>query len=875
EETFWWNHLEENTFPSHSMIHAENETDTQLSGGNSRINSSQDSTAWWKNLDSSNKATTSTRRSAAIVKNNILQTSTSESEKELISRKRKIHLKANSKKSINNAFENALNDTEVTVPLKFRMKQVDHESHSDSDSKSSQEKSQENEEDSNLNSTEKIFKSKSSTFRPRRGGSMEDQNAFQDILTKDVLSSSTVEKTIVFEKESSKRSMDQNINVSKDHIDDHRKPIEVPQTKPLENIETDDSLTLHVEEEVPETNADSNQSSNGSIVVHRQRLKLKSRFKQKARKSIEKNAFADALADSNSNLMLTSNSNKENNNDKSSMSRSSLSPLKRLVNLKTAKVNINVMPESSPVRKSPRLSLNISKEQQSNLSVQAKNNTKTSSSSSSSDSDESHGPKRSIFFKSKSKILGKFRKRSTNPFEEISNISDRRSNVSIKSNRASFKRESAIRINQERGYLAIEKDSQSVKDKTMNEENSLQLSKSSSSKKDDLTHNSSRNQSETLKSMNKTIEVSKRSMNLIADSEVDNNVETSETSKDGPLHIITTEEIHSKDNTNTGTQKSTSLSTEMEMTDGEDAESAKQTNEQNSLTKPGTSKTVNQQSVQSPSRTNIKNNREIAHRQKSLDKSQNHDSIPTKSSSKDISSNKQTPSKSVRKIHDFFKVKETAMEQLSGRAQKSLVLNEKMKNLKIELEKIKSRKTIAMKMNPTDEKQSAVKPKRVKLITPKRDTKKKLKNSTTVVDKAFLVNGKVYRPPRLPRPKHWVTDRLYKFLWKRMEPKYKLSTRVKSEKFVQELVKIVATIERCKNYEDYKTELEAVMKEMARLEIIVNRMDFYHFCQDFLPYEFRVKAIPMLLPGNKINIPYNPENVYIPLLDTNEQSLEI
>ncbi|XP_018402115.1 PREDICTED: rho GTPase-activating protein gacU-like [Cyphomyrmex costatus] len=1439
EQTFWWNDLEENTFSPHSMIRTENETAMQLSS-NSRVDSTQNSTTWWKNLESPNKATASTRRSAAVVKNNILQSSTSESEKEFISRKKKINLKANSRKSINNAFANALNDTEVIVPLKLRMKQVDYELHSDSDSKSSQEKLQENKEDSNLNSIEKIFKSKRSIFRPRRGGGIEDQNAFQDILTKDVLNSSTVEKSIVFEKESSKRSMDRNINVSKDHIDDHRKSIGAPQTKPLENIETD-SLTLNVEKAVPETNADSSQSS----VIHRQYLKPKSRFMQKARKSIEKNAFADALADSNSNS-FTSNPNKENNIDKSSMSRSLLSPLKRSVNLKTAKANIDIMPESSPVRKSPRLSSSISKEQQSNLSMQAKNNTETNFSSSSLDSDESHGPKRSIFFKPKSKMLEKFRKRSTNPFEEIvklGNISDRRSNVSIKSNRASFKRETTTTINRESESLAIEEDSQSVKNKTMSGENSFetafdilsnveksrfeesnilsedenellennvlknasksisrknitaklseekipnrksisektlkghehadaispvdklntnemtviqdvsdnsniyidvehdsstsisnsnegtrlilletsklanievhedinnsynninkehdsdmlkqlsksspskkdrltnnslrnrsetamnievhevngnlhdastennssmleqsklipskavrltrnslrtlseiskpanievhkainnsrndtnkdrdsnmlkstrarlsklsrneeprltrnslrnrsetpvniavhkindnlhetsrehdsstlgqsftltsskarrltrnssrtlletskptnvevhednnsynninkehdldmlkqlsksspskkdrlthnslrnrsetamnvevhevndnlhdastennssmleqskltpskavrltrnslrtlskipkpanievheainnsrnntnkdrdsnmlkstrarlsklsrneaplltrnslrnrsetpvnigvhkindnlhetsrehdsstlgqsltpskagrltrnssrtlletskpanvevhedinnsynninkehdsdmlkQLSKSSPTKKDRLTHNGSRNQSETLKSMNKTIEVYERSMNLIPNNEEDNNVETLKTSKSGPLHIITREEIHSKDNTNTGTQKSTSLSTEMEMTDGEDAESAKQTIQQNSLTKPGTSKTVNWQSVQSSSRTNIMNNREIAHRQKSLDKSQN-DSIPTKSSSKDISSNKQSSSKSVRKIDDFFKVKETAMEQ-SKRAQKLQVSgNEKMKNLKMELEEIKSRRMAAMKMNPTGEKKSAIKPKRVKLIMPKRDTKKKkLENSATVVDKAFLVNGKVYKPPRLPRPKHWVTNRLYKFLWKRMESKYKLSTRVKSEKFMQKLVETVATVERCKNYEDYDTELEALMKEMARLKIINNRMDFYHFCQDFLPYDFRIKAIPMLLPGNKINIPYNPENVYIPLLDTNEQSLEI
>ncbi|KYM96609.1 hypothetical protein ALC62_12736 [Cyphomyrmex costatus] len=994
EQTFWWNDLEENTFSPHSMIRTENETAMQLSS-NSRVDSTQNSTTWWKNLESPNKATASTRRSAAVVKNNILQSSTSESEKEFISRKKKINLKANSRKSINNAFANALNDTEVIVPLKLRMKQVDYELHSDSDSKSSQEKLQENKEDSNLNSIEKIFKSKRSIFRPRRGGGIEDQNAFQDILTKDVLNSSTVEKSIVFEKESSKRSMDRNINVSKDHIDDHRKSIGAPQTKPLENIETD-SLTLNVEKAVPETNADSSQSS----VIHRQYLKPKSRFMQKARKSIEKNAFADALADSNSNSLrnrsetamnievhevngnlhdastennssmleqsklipskavrLTRNSlrtlseiskpanievhkainnsrndtNKDRDSNMLKSTRARLSKLSRNeeprltrnslrnrsetpVNIAVHKINDNLHETSREhdsstlgqsftltsskarrlTRNSSRTLLETSKP--TNVEVHEDNNSynninkehdldmlKQLSKSSPSKKDRlTHNS-----------LRNSLRNRSETPVNiGVHKINDNLHETSREHDSSTLgqsltpSKAGRLTRNSSRTLLETSKPANvEVHEDINNSYNNInkehdsdmlkQLSKSSPTKKDRLTHNGSRNQSETLKSMNKTIEVYERSMNLIPNNEEDNNVETLKTSKSGPLHIITREEIHSKDNTNTGTQKSTSLSTEMEMTDGEDAESAKQTIQQNSLTKPGTSKTVNWQSVQSSSRTNIMNNREIAHRQKSLDKSQN-DSIPTKSSSKDISSNKQSSSKSVRKIDDFFKVKETAMEQ-SKRAQKLQVSgNEKMKNLKMELEEIKSRRMAAMKMNPTGEKKSAIKPKRVKLIMPKRDTKKKkLENSATVVDKAFLVNGKVYKPPRLPRPKHWVTNRLYKFLWKRMESKYKLSTRVKSEKFMQKLVETVATVERCKNYEDYDTELEALMKEMARLKIINNRMDFYHFCQDFLPYDFRIKAIPMLLPGNKINIPYNPENVYIPLLDTNEQSLEI
>ncbi|KYN32487.1 hypothetical protein ALC56_13345 [Trachymyrmex septentrionalis] len=1160
EQTFWWNNLEENTFPPHSMIYSENETPKMLNA-NSRIDSSQgsDPTEWWKNLDSDSESIASrrSRRSAAIVKSRILQTSTdtSESEKELNLRKKKVHLKASNRKSINNVFASVLNDTETTTPL-----------HIDSDSESLQGRSQENEEDNNSSSTSKILKSKPSIFKTRRGGDgMKDQNAFQDVLTENnVLNASTAKTSVAFEKKSSQRSMHRNINTSKDHIDDQRKSI-----RALEDIETG-SLLPNVEKAVSENNVEI-ESSDESIVIHRQRLKFKSRFMQQARKNIEKNAFADVLVDDFSNAnSSTSNSNKEENIHRSLMSRSSL---------KKSNANSN-MPKSSPIRKSPRLSLNISKKQQLDVSVEDKDNIESSLSSSSLDNDESRGIKRSVFLKPKLRILKHIRKHSTNPFEEIlkqDNISDR-SNVSLEDNRASSERETTTSINQKRE--ATQKNPQSEKSSATNEENSYEislelssnveksrskesnilledentllennglnnasksvsrksvidnsseekisnlkfikektlkesvhanatsgdrlstnklviqdasddshtgiyverdvstaesssdkefgltrnslrirsetpvnievheandnlhndvnrehdsstlkrsskitpskealrltrnslrnrsetskptnievhedinnsrndansehdsnilkrLSKSNPSKEGHLTRNSSRNQSEILKSMNKNTEVSKRSMNFISNNDEDYNINVdSESTTDSTVYLITradvepevntniriqkstslsTEkeitddenaepatqtiqrnssstksatnnkvnqskipkptsknieaskrstnfadieednninadsetsdsishvtraDIHSKDNTNKGIQKSTILSTEKEIIGDENAEPTIQTIQRNSLTEPGTSKTINRQSIQNSNRTSIKD-REIAHRQKSLGKSQNYRNTPTKSSSKDISSNKQSSSKTVKKIDDFFiKVKETSTKQLSERAQKSQVFdNEKMKKIKMELEKLKSREMATMKRNSIDKKASAVQKERVKFDIPKQNTKKKkpLMNSTKVVDKAFLVYGKVYRAPRLPRPKHWATDRLYKFLWKRLEPKYKLATRVRSEKFVQELATIVTIIERRKNYENYKTELKALMKEMARLKLINTRMDFYHFCQDYLPYEFRVKVIPMSLPGNERNIPFNSKNLHTPLLDT-------
>lgn len=135
------------------------------------------------------------------------------------------------------------------------------------------------------------------------------------------------------------------------------------------------------------------------------------------------------------------------------------------------------------------------------------------------------------------------------------------------------------------------------------------------------------------------------------------------------------------------------------------------------------------------------------------------------------------------------------------------------------------------------------------------------------INEAYIVNGQVYKRPKLPRPKYWATDRLYHFLWKIMEPKSKLLTRVHSEKFMEELSDIVSSIVKSKKYEDYVTILNKLMKKMAKLGIIRTRNDFYNFCYDFLPYDFRVKVVPMLLPGKGRNIPYDPETLHKSLLE--------
>ncbi|XP_012284996.1 nucleoprotein TPR [Orussus abietinus] len=193
---------------------------------------------------------------------------------------------------------------------------------------------------------------------------------------------------------------------------------------------------------------------------------------------------------------------------------------------------------------------------------------------------------------------------------------------------------------------------------------------------------------------------------------------------------------------------------------------------------------------------------------------------------------------------------------------------EKMKVITAKVEEIKKKALEDLNRNRM-EAHEAVK-KLAKLVKPKKkepSLKPKASDPLKLVDKAYIVDGKLYKRPKLPRPKPWVTDRLYKFLWKRMEPRYKLETRIKSERFIVNLSEVVSLTIRRKLYRNYASEIDALMKYMARLGIIETRNDFYHFCYEFLPYDFRVKATPMLLPGNVESIPYNPALLHKPILE--------
>ena len=213
-------------------------------------------------------------------------------------------------------------------------------------------------------------------------------------------------------------------------------------------------------------------------------------------------------------------------------------------------------------------------------------------------------------------------------------------------------------------------------------------------------------------------------------------------------------------------------------------------------------------------------------------------------------------------IYDYFKRKDAAKTEGASQSQR-IPFAEAARDKKIMADvKKQVEALIAPIKQELFKKPKEPEPPKNKLFGGKGTLKKK---NSKPINPAYLVNGVVYKPPKLPRPKHWATDRLYKFIWKKIEPKYKGNTRVRSEKFVLRLSQVFDKVMKV-SYKNYVKELDSLMEEMAKLGLIVNRKDFNDFCIEFLPYDFRVKATPILLPGNKMSIPYDPKKFYAPIL---------
>lgn len=65
---------------------------------------------------------------------------------------------------------------------------------------------------------------------------------------------------------------------------------------------------------------------------------------------------------------------------------------------------------------------------------------------------------------------------------------------------------------------------------------------------------------------------------------------------------------------------------------------------------------------------------------------------------------------------------------------------------------------------------------------------------------------------------------------------------------------------RRKKYENYESILEEIKRELYELGIIKCLMEYFLFIEDYLPFEYRVKAIPCLRShGKRTGPPLAPD----------------
>ncbi|XP_020286915.1 rhoGEF domain-containing protein gxcJ-like isoform X2 [Pseudomyrmex gracilis] len=918
EKTFWWKHLGENTILPHSSTYNQgNETSAQLSF-NSNASSTHDKSNWWKYLESDeqNISTLKHNYSAGLIKSHVMEVSTSESEKEPDVKRRKLPLRAANRKSDSNAFLNALNDNTTTVLLK----QNNNISNKASDGDGSQRKSNENDSLSSNLETEDIVKLRPNIFKKKRKDeeitnknvfqdmlnqdisdhntgkqsitnknvfqdmlnpdisdhntgkqSITNKNVFQDMLNQDISDHNTGKQSIELVKESKSHLINRNINTNNDHTNEQTKT-DLIEALQLRRKSIDSSNLSTQSTQNTKTNKTQN-TDESDFEMNNESVKHKPRFMQRTRRSLTSNAFKDVLSEDTN----TSVSEEIPSQD---------------IDTRDAKV--------LPVTRSLN---NSSKRSVSRSNTEIEKNTSFNKSSRRASLPKSTSSQKSDTSNVKSRPVAKFQSLVTsNTFAAESEV-DIDKNMSISGNA----RSTSIINNSNRSIdtsndTELEPKSQSpvssLRKFASRSKSKIDVDKDISSSKNVMDPSSSKdNPSQNIfDTSGATFSSTKRSPKLgqRSKSKIDINKNTSlfslrsSSSRKTNEQLVDTSEEENQNNYSLQIERSsrseanipekileTADSLEIEKNNHEDVFTAQEENRMNK------SKTVTRSTssiVSYLNKDDLQENRETSRREKNLKENdiQNYNApIKRKSLNKNITAFNISKMKTPRTIDTFFKQSSsTADKQLSSSKQMvSEDFNEKMERIKAKLEGIKNREIIVMKKTARNDKKesaSSAKNAKPKGIAFKRDIKKMPTKIEKPIDKAFLVNGKVYRAPRLPRPKHWATDNLYRFLWKRMEPKYNLTTRVKSEKFMQELAKTVSFIERRKKYENYKNELEALMKEMARLSIICSRNDFYDFCIQFLPYEFRIKVVPMLLPGNKKNIPYDPEMLHTPLLSNEE-----
>ncbi|XP_029167708.1 uncharacterized protein DDB_G0287625-like [Nylanderia fulva] len=904
EQTHWWNNLDENMSSRRSSLFINNKNDLTP---NSQLHSDDNISEWWKHLGSSDESSLTKSRknlSAVLKKTHLIETTDSESETNLL--KRKVLLRGRNRKSDSNAFSNALNDTENILTKGDSLKKISRRTLISDDQSSYSTKSGQDLnaviKKSHLEITDSGSEKESNLLKKkvllRRRSRKSDSNAFsnvlndtENILTKDDSLKKISRRTLIsddqssystksgqdlnavikkshleitdsgsekesnllkkkvllrgrsrrsnsntfsnalndnediemrndsLEKISGRKTLEktsltlsmQNINANKDHnYDDQRKEKQLSQTLSLENNEAGPSnlsSSRVMFENIAASDINKIVENDGSDIEinNHKRFKFKSYLMQRAQRSAGNNNFEDILIENRDiNLSL------EHNQDKEIATSHPKSPL-----------------ISNSFSNSPRKSINRSKQKIDSRDKSGSLKSPIRRSSRSLNLSEYNQEKEIAISDPKSPFL-------TNSLSSPSRKSVNRSKQKIDSRDKSGSLKSPIRRSSRSLNLS---EYNQEKEIAISDPKSPFLTNSLSSPSRKSVNRSkqkidSRDKSGSLKS---PIRRSSRSLNL---SEYNQEKEIAISDPKSPF-LTNSLSSPSRKSVNRSKQKIDSRDKSASL-----KSLIRRSPRSLNLSEHNQDKGIDISDPKSPLISNSFSNsprKSINRSKQKIDFTYESTSLksPIRKSSKSLRTDEPSTS-NVRTFQSIFAEKYEEIQAEVARDMAAMKMEEKKKAaLKVENKK--------------------------RLALSKKQPRKEVK-PVKVVNKAYLVNGKVWKPPPLPRPKPWATNHLYNFLWKKMESKYQLSTRVRSEKLMVQLSKIVSYIQRCKKYENYKCELEALMMEMARLNIINTRREFHHFCQEFMPYEFRIKVIPMLLPGNLRNIPFEPEKLDIPLL---------
>lgn len=119
------------------------------------------------------------------------------------------------------------------------------------------------------------------------------------------------------------------------------------------------------------------------------------------------------------------------------------------------------------------------------------------------------------------------------------------------------------------------------------------------------------------------------------------------------------------------------------------------------------------------------------------------------------------------------------------------------------------------------------------------------------------------RQPKFPKFDKFCNKNFYKYLLVKMENKYGIKTNRKVVELAKKISEIVDNIKSVSKNE--KTVINNFKTLLFRKKVIRTHIEFFHFCQKFLPFQFVSKAVPMIQPMNMPTAEFDWEKICDPI----------